>query len=89
MLVGGTKYSTGIGVEKKCEIATQFIKEVSFQNIAGKINHPEIKGNFLFARFRLETYESIEGIYKKENQLSSLENLLQLPFEPLPHPQGA
>ena len=78
LLVGGTKYSTGIGVEKNCEVATQFIKEVSFQNIAGKINHPEIKGNFLFARFRLETYESIEGIYKKENQLSSLENLLQV-----------
>ena len=78
LLVGGTKYSIGIGVEKKCETATQFIKEVSFQNIAGKINHPEMKGNFLFTRFRLENYESIENIYKKEGQLSSLENLLQV-----------
>ena len=44
MLVGGTKYTTGIGVEKSCEIATKFIKEVSFQNIAGKINNPKTKG---------------------------------------------
>ena len=78
LLVGGTKYSIGIGVEKKCETATQFIKEVSFQNIAGKINHPQMKGNFLFTRFKLENYESIENIYKKEGQLSSLENLLQV-----------
>ena len=78
LLVGGTKYSVGIGVEKNCEVATQFIKEVSFQNIAGKINNPEMKGNFLYTRFRLENYESIESIYKKENHLSSLENLLQV-----------
>ena len=78
LLVGGTKYSIGVGVEKNCEVATQFIKEVSFQNIAGKINHPEMKGNFLYTRFRLENYESIENIYKKENQLSSLESLLQV-----------
>ena len=79
MLVGGTKYSVGIGVEKKCDVATEFIKEVSFNNIAGKINDPENKGNFLFTRFRLENYESIENIYKKEsNQLSSLDNLLQV-----------
>ena len=78
LLVGGTKYSIGFGVEKNCEVATQFIKEVSFQNIAGKINNPEMKGNFLYTRFRLENYESIESIYKKENHLSSLENLLQV-----------
>ena len=78
MLVGGTKYSTGIGVEKKCEIATQFIKEVSFQNIAGKINNPDMKGNFVFTRFRLEQYEHIENLYKKENQFSTLESLFQI-----------
>jgi len=78
MLVGGTKYATGIGVEKRCEVATQFIKEVSFQNIAGKINHPEMKGNFVFTRFRLEVYEHIDNIYKKENQLTTLESLFQI-----------
>ena len=78
MLVGGTKYTTGIGVEKSCEIATKFIKEVSFQNIAGKINNPESKGNFLFTRFRLENYESIHYIYKKESQLTKLDNLFQV-----------
>ena len=77
LLVGGTKYSIGVGVEKNCEVATQFIKEVSFQNIAGKINNPEMKGNFLFMRFKLENYESIENIYKKENHLSSIDSLLQ------------
>ena len=78
MLVGGTKYSTGIGVEKKCEIATQFIKEVSFQNIAGKINNPDMKGNFVFTRFRLEQYEHIENLYKKENQFTTIESLFQI-----------
>jgi len=78
MLVGGTKYATGIGVEKKCDVSTQFIKEVSFQNIAGKINHPEMKGNFVFTRFRLEVYEHIDNIYKKENQLTTLESLFQI-----------
>ena len=78
MLVGGTKYATGVGVEKRCEVATQFIKEVSFQNIAGKINHPEMKGNFVFTRFRLEVYEHIDNIYKKENQLTTLESLFQI-----------
>ena len=78
MLVGGTKYSVGIGVEKKCDVATEFLKEVSFKNIAGKINDPKMKGNFLFQRFRLETYESIENIYKKKNQISSLEHLLSV-----------
>ena len=78
MLVGGTKYATGVGVEKKCEIATQFLKEVSFQNIAGKINNPDMKGNFVFTRFRLEIYEHIENIYKKDNQLTSLEGLYQI-----------
>ena len=29
MLVGGTKYSVGIGVEKKCDVATEFIKIIS------------------------------------------------------------
>ena len=78
MLVGATKYSIGVGVEKKCEVATQFIKEVSFQNIAGKINNPDMKGNFVFTRFRLELYEHIENIYKKENQLTTLESLFQI-----------
>ena len=78
MLVGGMKYSIGAGVEKKCEVATQFIKEVSFQNIAGKINNPDMKGNFVFTRFRLEQYEYIENIYKKENQLTTLESLFQI-----------
>ena len=78
MLVGGTKYATGVGVEKKCEIATQFIKEVSFQNIAGKINNPDMKGNFVTTRFRLEQYEHIENIYKKESQLTTLESLFQI-----------
>ena len=78
MLVGGTKYSTGVGVEKKCEVATQFIKEVSFQNIAGKINNPDMKGNFVYTRFRLEQYEHIENIYKKENQLTTIESLFQI-----------
>ena len=78
MLVGGTKYATGTGVEKRCDVATQFIKEVSFQNIAGKINNPEMKGNFVFTRFRLEIYEHIENIYKKENQLTTLESLFQI-----------
>jgi hypothetical protein len=78
MLVGGTKYATGTGVEKRCDVATQFIKEVSFQNIAGKINHPEMKGNFVFTRFRLEVYEHIDNIYKKENQLTTLESLFQI-----------
>ena len=78
MLVGSLKYSIGIGVEKKCEVATQFIKEVSFQNIAGKINSPDMKGNFVFTRFRLEQYEHIENIYKKENELTTLEGLFQI-----------
>jgi len=78
MLVGGAKYATGTGVEKRCEVATQFIKEVSFQNIAGKINHPELKGNFVYTRFRLEVYEHIENIYKKENQLTTLDSLFQI-----------
>ena len=78
MLVGGTKYSIGVGVEKKCEIATQFLKEVSFQNIAGKINNPDMKGNFVFTRFRLELYEHIENIYKNENHLTTLESLFQI-----------
>ena len=78
MLVGGTKYATGTGVEKKCDVATQFIKEVSFQNIAGKINHPEMKGNFVYTRFRLEAYEHIENIYKKEGQLTTLESIFQI-----------
>ena len=78
LLVGGTKYSVGIGVEKNCDVATQFIKEVSFQNIAGKINHPEMKGNFLSTRFLLENYESIENVYKTESPYSSLEKLLQV-----------
>ena len=78
MLVGGTKYATGTGVEKRCEVATQFIKEVSFQNIAGKINHPELKGNFVYTRFRLEVSEHIENIYKKENQLTTLDSLFQI-----------
>ena len=78
MLVGGTKFGTGIGVEKKCDVATTFIKEVSFQNIAGKINNPDIKGNFLFTRFRLELYEHIENIYQKDNQLTTLEGLFQI-----------
>ena len=78
MLVGGTKYSVGVGVERKCDVATQFIKEVSFQNIAGKINNPEMKGNFVYTRFRLEQYEHIENIYKKDNQLTTLESLFQI-----------
>jgi len=78
MLVGGTKYSTGIGVEKKCDVATQFIKEVSFQNIAGKINHPEMKGNFVFSRFRIEVYEHIDNVYKKENQFTTIDSLFQI-----------
>ncbi len=78
MLVGGTKYAVGVGVEKKCEVATQFIKEVSFQNIAGKINNPEMKGNFVFTRFRIEQYEHIENIYKKDNQLTTMESLFQI-----------
>ena len=78
MLVGGTKFWTGVGVVKKCEVATQFLKEVSFQNIAGKINNPDMKGNFVFTRFRLEQYEYIENIYKKENQLTTLESLFQI-----------
>ena len=78
MLVGGTKYSIGVGVEKKCEVATQFIKEVSFQNIAGKINNPDMKGNFVFTRFRLEQYEHIENIYKKDSQITTLESLFQI-----------
>ena len=79
MLVGGTKYSVGIGVEKECDVATDFLKEVSFKNIAGKINDPESKGNFIFTRFRLENYESIENIYTKDtSQLSSLDSLLQV-----------
>ena len=77
MLVGGVKYATGVGVEKKCEVATQFLKEVSFQNIAGKINDPNMKGNFVYTRFRLEYYEQIENIYKKDNQLKTLESLFQ------------
>ena len=78
MLVGATKYATGVGVEKKCETATQFLKEVSFQNIAGKINNPEMKGNFVFTRFRIEQYEHIENMYKKDNQLTTLESLFQI-----------
>ena len=78
MLVGGTKYSIGVGVEKKCEVATQFIKEVSFQNIAGKINNPDMKGNFVFTRFRLEQYEHIENIYKKDSQITTLESLFKI-----------
>ena len=78
MLVGGVKYALGVGVEKKCEIATQFLKEVSFQNIAGKINDPDMKGNFVFTRFRLEIYEHIENIYKKDNQLTTLESLYEI-----------
>ena len=78
MLVGGTKFGTGVGVEKKCEVATQFLKEVSFQNIAGKINNPDMKGNFVFTRFRIEQYEHIENIYKKDNQITTLESLYQI-----------
>ena len=78
IMVGGLKYALGVGVEKKCEIATQFLKEVSFQNIAGKINNPDMKGNFVFSRFRLELYEHIENIYKKDNQLTTLESLYEI-----------
>ena len=78
MLVGGTKFGSGIGVEKKCDVATTFIKEVSFQNIAGKINNPDMKGNFVYTRFRLELYEHIENMYKKDNQLTTLESLFQI-----------
>ena len=78
MLVGGTKFWTGVGVVKKCEVATQFLKEVSFQNIAGKINNPDMKGNFAFTRFRIEQYEHIENLYKKDNQITTLESLFQI-----------
>ena len=78
MLVGGVKYALGLGVEKKCDVATQFLKEVSFRNIAGKIMSPEIKGNFAYTRFSLEYYEHINNIYDQNNQVSTLEELLQI-----------
>ena len=37
-----------------------------------------MKGNFAFTRFRIEQYEHIENLYKKENQFTTIESLFQI-----------